>query len=97
MQLKDIKKVLMTGQGKIIIGDHTKKRLAERGYFKGDIVAAIFNGEIIERQGAKKVAIAGRDIDDNPIVVIIAKLTPIAYKVVTVMPPIDHLRFNECV
>lgn len=97
MQLKDIKKVLMTGQGKIIIGSHTKKRLDDRGYVKGDIVAAIFNGEIIERQGAKKVAIAGRDIDENPIVVIIAKLTPAAYKVVTVMPPIDHFRFKECV
>lgn len=97
MQLKDIKKVLMTGQGKIIIGPHTQKRLAQRGYFKGDIVAAIFNGEIIERQGAKKVAIAGRDKDDNPIVLIIAKLTSVNYKVVTVMPPIDHNRFKECV
>ncbi|KZE68014.1 hypothetical protein AWM68_17740 [Fictibacillus phosphorivorans] len=97
MNMKEIKKVLMTGKGKIIIGTHTKQRLIKRGYSKGDIVAAIFNGEIVERQGAYKVAIAGRDKDSNPIVVIIAKQSQLLFKVVTVMPPIDHHRFRESV
>lgn len=97
MQLKEIKKILMTGKGKILIGSHTKGRLLKRGYSKGDIVSAIFNGEIIERQGANKVAIAGRDKDDNPIVVVIAKENRLTFKVVTVMPPLDHHRFKECV
>jgi hypothetical protein len=97
MNLKEIKKVLMTRKGKIVISIHTKKRLIKRGYSKGDIVSAIFNGEIIERQGAKKVAIAGRDKDENPVVVVIAKLSDLTFKVVTVMPPIDHLRFKDCV
>lgn len=97
MNLKEIKKVLMTGKGKIIIGVHTQGRLAKRGYSKGDIVAAIFNSQIIERQGTQKIAIAGRDMDDNPIVVVIAKLSELSFKVVTVMPPIDHHRFKDCV
>ncbi|RHW35986.1 DUF4258 domain-containing protein [Neobacillus notoginsengisoli] len=97
MQMKDIKKVLMTGQRKIIVGSHTKKQLGKRGYSKGDIVAAIFSGSIVERQGTNKVVIAGRDKDDNPIVIVIAKLSTQDYKMVTVMPPIDHNRFQECV
>ncbi|MEH6988413.1 DUF4258 domain-containing protein [Cytobacillus firmus] len=97
MNLKEIKKVLMTGNGKILIGTHTKKRLKKRGYSKGDIVSAIFNGEIVERQGASKVVIAGKDMDDNPIVVVIAKHSHSTFKLVTVMPPIDHFRFKDCV
>ncbi|MDE3841019.1 hypothetical protein C0966_17280 (plasmid) [Bacillus methanolicus] len=97
MNLKEIKKILMTGKGKIIIGSHTKKRLMKRGYSKGDIVAAIFDGEIIERQGVNKVAISGRDKDENPIVVVIAKQSNLSFKVVTVMPPIDHHRFKDCI
>ncbi|MEI2356275.1 DUF4258 domain-containing protein [Mesobacillus zeae] len=97
MKLKDLKKVLMTGKGQIVIGNHTKNRLIKRGYSKGDVVSAIFTGEIVERQGSNKVAIAGRDKDGNPIVVIIAKQPFHSFKVVTVMPPIDHLRFRECV
>lgn len=97
MNLKEIKKVLMTGNGKIFIGTHTKKRLKKRGYSKGDIVSALFNGEIVERQGASKVVIAGRDMDDNPIVVVIAKHSHFIFKLVTVMPPIDHFRFKDCV
>lgn len=97
MNLKEIKKVLMTGNGKIIMGNHTKKRLENRGYTKGDIVSAIFSGKIVERQGPKKVAIAGRDKDNNPIVVIIAEKKAQVYLIVTVMPPIDHNRFEDCV
>lgn len=97
MYLKEIKKVLMTGRGKIILGFHSKKRLKNRGYSKGDVVSAIFNGEIVERQGADKVAIAGQDKDDNPIIVVIAKHCNLSFIVVTVMPPIDHSRFKICV
>lgn len=97
MNLKEIKKVLMSGNGKIIVGTHTRKRLNKRGYSKGDIVSCIFNGAIVEHQGASKVAIAGYDKDQNPIVVVIAKEGKLTFKVVTVMPPTDHYRFEECV
>jgi hypothetical protein len=97
MNLKELKKILMTGKGMIIMGSHTKQRLNERGYSKGDIVSAIFTGEIVERQGANKVAIAGRDKDNNPIVIVVAKQTELFYKLVTVMPPIDHFRFKDCI
>lgn len=97
MKLKEVKKVLMTGKGKIIIGDHTKGRLLKRGYTKGDIVAAIFNGDIVERQGMNKIAISGRDTDDNPVIVVIAKELNDTFKIVTVLPPIDNYRFKDCI
>jgi hypothetical protein len=97
MNLKEIKKVLMTGKGKIVVGPHTKKRLIKRGYSKGDIVAALFNGNIVERQSVNKIAVAGRDKDQNPIIVVIAKEADLSFKIVTVMPPIDHQRFKDCV
>lgn len=97
MNLKELKKVLMTGKGTISIGNHTKERLLKRGYSKGDIVSAIFTGEIVERQGVNKVVIAGRDKDNNPIVIVVAKESKLSYKLVTVMPPIDHFRFKDCI
>lgn len=97
MKLKELKKVLMTGKGTIIVGAHTKIRLSQRGYTKGDIVSAIFTGEIVERQGVNKVAIAGKDKDDNPIVIVVAKQSDYSYKLVTVMPPTDHFRFKDCI
>jgi hypothetical protein len=97
MNLKEIKKVLMTQRGKISMGPHTKEKLEKRGYSKGDIVSAIFSGEIVERQSKNKVAIAGRDKDENPIVVVIAKNSDSNFFIVTVMPPIDHQRFKDCV
>jgi len=97
MNLKEIKKVLMSGTGKIIVGTHTRKRLNKRGYTKGDIVSCIFSGAIAEHQGASKVAIAGHDKDGNPIIVVIAKEANSVFKIVTVMPPTDHYRFKECV
>lgn len=97
MNLKEIKKVLMGGKGKILVSSHTRTRLNQRGYTKGDIVACIFNGNIAEYQGASKVAITGHDKDGNPVVVVIAKISESTFKVVTVMPPTDHYRFKDCV
>lgn len=97
VNLKEIKKVLMTGKGQITLGSHTKKRLLQRGYSKGDIVSAVFNGSIVEHQKFNKAVIAGRDKDDNPIIVVIAKENSFSFKIVTVMPPIDHQRFKDCI
>jgi len=69
MKLQEVKKVLFSGKGKIIISIHTMQRLEQRGYTKADIVTAILNGEIVERQSISKVAVLGRDTDDNPVVV----------------------------
>jgi hypothetical protein len=97
MNLKELKKTLMTEKGKIYLSDHTKKRLIKRGYTKGDIVSVIFNGWLQERQGAKKVLIAGYDTDHNPMVIVVSKESPHSYCIVTVMPPIDQYRFTECI
>lgn len=97
MNLKEVKRVLMTGKGRIVIDSHTRKRLHQRGYSKGDIVSAIFTGTLVEQQGANKILISGIDMDDNPIVFVIAKVASLSYKLVTVMPPIDHSRFKDCV
>lgn len=96
MNMKEIKKVLFSGKGSIKISYHTKSRLKKRGYSKGDLVAALLNGRIIERQGIHKVLVAGRDKDNNPIIIVIAKDGVNDFTVVTVMPPIDR-RFKECV
>ena len=92
MKLKEIKKVLMTGKGVIKIGNHVK-----RGYSKGDIISGIFTGSIYEIQSYNKISILGKDRDNNSIVVVIAKMMPYHYKIVTVMPPIDQSRFRDCI
>lgn len=97
MNLKEIKKVLMSGNGKIIVSKHTGKRLSERGYSKGDIVSCLFNGTVAEQQGATKVAVAGHDKDGNPIIVVVAKVSERTFKLVRVMPPTDPYRFKECI
>lgn len=97
MNLREIKKVLMTGKGVIKIGNHTKQLLVKRGYSKGDIVSGIFTGSINEIQSYNKISILGKDKDNNPIVVVIAKTMPYHYKIVTVMPPIDQSRFRDCI
>lgn len=97
MKLKEVKKVLMTGKGSITLSNHTNRRLIKRGYLKGDIVAAIFNGEIVEYQTATKVSIAGNDMDHNPIILVMEKKAPDSFHVITVMPPLDHKRFKECI
>ncbi|WP_374717717.1 DUF4258 domain-containing protein [Neobacillus sp.] len=97
MNLKDIKKCLMTRKRKIVLGKHAKEQLLKRGYTKADICSALLGGTIIEQQGANKVAIAGKDTDNNPVIIIIAKELDSSFKIVTVMPPIDHQRFIDCI
>lgn len=97
MNIKEIRKALMTGKGTFIKSKHTKKRMEKRGYTNADIISAIFNGAIVERQGNNKVVIAGKDKDDNPIVIIMAQCATDIYMVVTVMPPTDHTRFIDCI
>ncbi|MGN8842541.1 DUF4258 domain-containing protein [Niallia sp. HCP3S3_B10] len=97
MKLQEVKKVLFSRKGRIIISIHTMQRLEQRGYTKGDIVTAILNGEIVERQSISKVAVLGRDTDDNPVVVVIAKVSNQQFKIVTTMPPIDRSRFRYCI
>lgn len=106
--LKDIKKVLMTGNGEISISTHSMERLDKRGYNKGDVVSALLNGKIIEVQrklspnGKLQVfetvyVVEGIDLDNNPIVVCISKKGERVFKVVTVMPPLDSNRFSNCI
>ncbi|WP_269919606.1 DUF4258 domain-containing protein [Caldifermentibacillus hisashii] len=97
MNMKEIRKSLMTGKGSFIKSNHTRKRMEKRGYSNADIVAAIFNGTIVERQGNTKVVIAGKDKDENPIVIILAQMAIDYFVIVTVMPPTDHTRFSDCI
>ncbi|MGN7300602.1 DUF4258 domain-containing protein [Ferdinandcohnia sp. SAFN-114] len=104
--IKDIKKVLMSGKGYIRIGSHTKKRMVERGYTKGDIVSSVMTGTLKEIQygfnhdlgrSTFKYVIEGKDLSNNPIVSVLAEEGKTAYLVVTVMPPTDHHRFTDCI
>ncbi|NRD81040.1 DUF4258 domain-containing protein [Bacillus sp. BRMEA1] len=105
-KLRDMKKILMSKDGHIHIGNHTYKRLIKRGYDRGDIVSCIMNGSIVEvqtgfnhdiRKYTFNYVIAGRDKDSNPIVIVLSEEGKRLYKVVTVMPPIDNKRFFDCI
>lgn len=100
MFLKTLKKGLMNGRAVIRLSFHTRKRLKDRGYQKGDIVSAIMNGKVNGIQyedGKVKYVIEGKDMDSNPIVVIVAFIAPLHYVIVSVMPPIDRSRFTNCI
>ena len=105
-RLRDIRKVLMSRNGVIRLGTHTPKRMKKRGYNKGDLVSCIRTGVIKEIQTkydkwTRKVSfcyvIAGRDQSDNPIIVILGENSRYDFTVVTVMPPLDQNRFDECI
>lgn len=91
--LRELKKAMMAGRADIYISKHAIKRMKQRGYTKADLVAGIFTGQVIERQGANVVLISGKDKDSNPIVLVIDRKSPHRFKIVTVMPPIDKERF----
>lgn len=105
-KLLAIRKVLMRG-GTIRIGSHARHRMVKRGYFKGDLISAIMNGQIAEIQFGYvqelqkmtfKFVIEGLDQSGNPIVVVIAEGEPAkSYLVKTVMPPLDARRFSNCI
>lgn len=104
--IKDIKKILMSGKGYIRIGSHTKRKMVDRGYTKGDIVSSIMTGILKEIQygfnydlgrSTFKYVIEGRDLSRNPIVSVLAEEGQSAFLVVTVMPPTDHHRFTDCI
>ncbi|MFD1736270.1 DUF4258 domain-containing protein [Bacillus salitolerans] len=108
MKMRSIRKILMGGSdfGVIKIGNHSKKRLAKRGYTRRDIVCCLMNGTVHEVQTgfhneAQKTCfnyvITGADYDNNPVVVVLAEVTEKLFHVVTVMPPTDHSRFDCCI
>lgn len=105
-KLRDIKKILMSREGHIRIGNHTYERLKKRGYSRGDLVSCIMNGSIVEVQTGFNhdldkytfnYVIAGRDKDENPVVVVLSEEGKKLFKVITVMPPIDNNRFKDCI
>lgn len=105
-KLKLIKKVLMSGNGYIRLGSHTKERLFKRGYTKGDLVCGIMTGSITRVQTgfnhalgrtAFTYTIEGQDRSHNPVVVILSEEGSHGFLIVTVMPPIDHSRFHDCI
>lgn len=104
--LKRIKKVLMTGNGYIRLGKHTKSRMAKRGYTRGDVVMGIMTGSILEiqvgfnrkmNQHLPTYVLQGFDESGNSIVIIVSVEGEKSYSIVTVMPPIDKSRFQKCV
>lgn len=99
MFLRTLKKELMSGRAVIRLSFHTRKRLKDRGYQKGDIVSAIMNGKVngVQYDEGIKYVIEGKDMDNNPIVVIVAITEPLHYVIVSVMPPIDRRRFTNCI
>jgi hypothetical protein len=105
-KMKNIKKILMGGQGYIRVGKHSFSRMNKRGYTKGDLVSCIMNGEIHEVQRgfnhslgkmALTYIITGKDTSQNPAVVILSEEGEQQYSVVTVMPPTDRTRFRDCI
>jgi hypothetical protein len=94
-----LKKVLMGRDGTIHISNHCKGRMQRRGYSKSDIALAIFTGKLVEVQYDKdfKMVIAGFDQSRNPIVVVVAWKGGADFEIVTVMPPLDHRRFEKCI
>lgn len=105
-KMKDIKKILMGGQGYIRVGNHSYNRMNQRGYSKGDLVSCIMNGDIHEVQRgfnhsigkmALTYIITGKDTSQNPAVVILSEEGEHQFSVVTVMPPTDRTRFSECI
>lgn len=89
----------MGQEGSIHISSHTKKRMKGRGYSKSDIAIAIFYGKLVEIQFDKdpKIVIAGYDQSRNPVIVVVAWKGNSHFEIVTVMPPIDHQRFDKCI
>lgn len=102
-RIKKIKKALMSG--KIFISDHSKKRMAKRGFNNADIIRGILSGKIVEVQKgydpvllieAFKFIIEGKDLHGNPIVVVLVERLD-GYYIVTAMPPLDVSRFSKCI
>ncbi|SFA52718.1 protein of unknown function [Parageobacillus thermantarcticus] len=96
---RKLKKVLMGHEGTIHISVHAKEQMNKRGYNKCDIALAIYNGKVVEKQYGKdlKMVIAGFDQSCNPIVIVVAWKGRYDFEIVTVMPPLDHRRFDKCI
>ncbi len=95
-KLKEIRKALMKGE--IVLHPHAIRRMKSRGYSKSDVAMGIMNGYIHEMQqknSEKRFVVSGKDTFMNPIIVVVLEEKP--YLVITVMPPIDHQRFTDCV
>ncbi len=96
----------MDKRGIIRLGNHPKERMNDRGYSKGDIVRCILSGSIAEIQVGwnvrmtkytPKFVIEGKDLDQNPMVVVLSQDSDTAFTVITIMPPIDRKRFKHCI
>ncbi|WP_209124384.1 DUF4258 domain-containing protein [Alkalihalobacillus sp. BA299] len=104
--MRDIQKILMNKDGVIRVGKHTKERFVNRGYYRGDIVRCILSGHLCEVQVGwnfrlekytPKFVIEGKDLDDNPMVVVLSQEADKFYSVITIMPPHDRKRFKTCI
>ncbi|WP_066418222.1 DUF4258 domain-containing protein [Sutcliffiella cohnii] len=104
--IKQIQKVLLNKDGIIRVGKHTKDHFIDRGYVRGDIVRCILSGQLNEVQigwnfrlekYTPKFVIEGKDLDDNPMVVVLSQDMENIYSVVTIMPPHDRSRFKNCI
>lgn len=86
---------------------HAKQQMKKRGYRLSDVLSVLFNeSNVIEKKKGfndytqsfcPKYTIAGKDVSQNPCVVVITKEGPFQFSVVTVMPPTDRRRFKECI
>lgn len=101
-ELDNIKAALLGKDGYIRLGFHSKKRIYERGYYVGDIIACLQSGQVTEveegynsrlKLSCENITVEGFDQDDNPIVVVFSKENVSSFSIVTVMPPTDKKRF----
>ncbi|MCK6259533.1 DUF4258 domain-containing protein [Fictibacillus sp. KIGAM418] len=104
--MREVRKTLLSKQGYIQLGSHSKKQMNKRGYTSKDIVRSLLTGNVtgIERGHNIKLnricptlTVEGKDMDDNPIVVILSQEKVNGYLVVTVMPPINKARFKAVI
>lgn len=83
-------------KGYIYTAVHTKDHFVDRGYTKGDIVHCIIKGKITKiREDSKYGGISnlifellGKDTDNNPMLLVIAKTGTNVFKICTITPPI---------
>ena len=92
MNVKDVKKALMTNR--IFISTHAQIRMQKRGYRKKDIIACIMSAYSTQQQfiNGHRLRIVGFDADKLPMVVVVGKVKPNNYKIITVMPPIKKFK-----
>lgn len=102
-RIRHIRKCLLSR--KVIMTNHAKERMVQRGYNSVDIIRAVLNGLIVEvqrgfdpeeKKNALVFVIEGKDYFDNPVIIVACERID-GYCIVTVMPPTDKKRFSECI